>query len=82
MCGMHALNHAVGSPAFTASHLDVAVGRVVDEALAAALAVGAECEETASNHTGPGGWYSEQALANALHFQGDYFLDQVPLQAQ
>ncbi|MCP4243202.1 MAG: hypothetical protein GY772_21820, partial [bacterium] len=81
MCGMHALNHAVGSPAFTAWHLDAAVSRVVDEALAAALEVGAECEETVSNHTAPGGWYSEQVMADALNFQGEYFLDQVPLRA-
>ena len=82
MCSMHALSHAVGLPAFIASHLGAAAARVVGEALAAALEVGKESEERISNHTWPGGWYSEQVMFDARHFQADYVLDQVPLQAQ
>ena len=61
---------------------DAAVRRIVDEALACALQAGAESEETATNHSGPGGWYSGQGLADALRVRGEHVLDQVPFGAQ
>ena len=82
MCGLHPLNHTVGCSMFTPSDLDAAVRRIVDNSQACALQVGAESEETATNHSGPGGWYSEQVLADALRVRGEHVLDQVPLGAQ
>ena len=82
LCGLHALNHAVGYPCFTEEDMEAAVDNVLSEALAAALAVGGACTERRENHVLPGGNYSEQVLAQALVAQGRWLFDQWPLAQQ
>jgi hypothetical protein len=55
-CGMHALNHLVGSPQFLPTNLIAACADVLAE-----LRTG-----DASDHVLPGGWYSHSVLAHVL----------------
>ena len=82
LCGLHALNHAVGFAAFTEADMEAAVGIILDEACAAARAAGVPREERRENHILPGGGYSEQVLAGALLASGAWVFDQAPLKLQ
>lgn len=82
MCAMHALNMAVGGPVLDEAKLQAAAQLVVDESLAAALDSGAQSTDRLSMHAGPGGWYSDEALAAALRMDGRWELDQTPLLQQ
>ena len=55
MCGVHALNHAVGIPHFCSQDLDEAVDVVVAEAHACAAEVGEQGEEAICMHMGKEG---------------------------
>ena len=79
LCGLHALNHAVGFRAFAEADMEAAVEIILDEASAAAHAAGVASEERRGNHVHPGGDYSEQVLAGALLARGGWVFDQVPL---
>ena len=79
LCAVHALNHVAGSRVFFPHHLDAGVDQVLSEAAAAALAVGAACEETRDRHVAVGGYYSEQVMAAALISHGQWLFDQTPL---
>ena len=81
MCGVHALNHVVGHPVFSAAALEDAVNHVLGESAAAAAAVGETSNDTRDMHVSPGGDYSEQALATALLLSphGNWALDQTSI---
>ena len=82
MCGVHALNHAVGFPQVCSQDLDEAVDVAVAEAHACAAEVGEKCEEAGWMHIEKGRYYSEQAMAGALNKHGVWKLDQTPLKLQ
>ena len=59
LCGMHALNMALGAAFFTEADMDNAVQVVLEEG-------GVERGEAAEDHAAPGGFYSSEVLAQVL----------------
>ena len=74
-CGLHALNAALGGPVFTQNHLDSAAQRVVNDMYVAAIDSGHNFEESLDRHRSRAGMYSEQALSEALLYDGRWHFD-------
>lgn len=82
LCGLHALNMAVGQAAFTEAHLHNSAAAVVGEYHAFAFAAGARCEARLEDHVAADGWFSEEAMAAALAADARWSFDQTSVGLQ
>ena len=70
LCGMHALNNALGQAVFTEADMDLAVHILLDEG-------GAERGEVREDHIAPGGYFSSEVLAQVLQSKAMAAFDRV-----
>ena len=70
LCGMHALNNALGQAIFTETDMDLAVQILLDEG-------GADRGEVREDHMAPGGYFSSEVLAQVLQSKAMAAFDRV-----
>ena len=81
LCGMHALNNALGNKRFTHADFEHAVDVLEVEASIPDAAYVDAAPFDRSEHIGPSGWYSDEAIGKVLQIAGEHELLLDPLTA-
>ena len=78
-CARHALNNCLGGPHFSVAKFEEAVQLILRDSAFAAAAAGIVSVDTREQHSGAGGWYSEEVIAAALRLDTRWGFDQTSL---